>query len=257
MLVLELSKMDGATFFANLNSKISKDDIKKYDEAIDLYVNKKIPVQHIIGYSYFYGYKMKVSDKVLIPRPETEELVNYVLQTYDEVFNGAKVDVVDIGTGSGAIAIALALEETNFTVKATDISNEALIIANENAKLNGAKVDFLEGDMLEPLIRHNYKFDVLVSNPPYIPDNEYVEDIVKNNEPSVALFGGSDGMKFYDVILKDAHKILNNKNIILFEHSHSKKEEMMALAKKYFPSGKSEVIKDMNGKDRFTIIINN
>lgn len=257
LLVLELSQMDGATFFLNLHNEIPKEQEELFNKAIDKYIVDKIPVQHIIGYSYFYGYKMKVSDKVLIPRPETEELVSYVMQTYDMVFDGQDVDVVDIGTGSGAIAIALAKEESHFTVKASDISFEALEVAKENASLNEANVEFFQGDMLNPFIERGYKFDVLVSNPPYIPDDEYVEDIVKNNEPHVALFGGVDGMLFYDVILSNASKILKEKNIILFEHSHSKKNEMLALANKYFPNGKSEVIKDLNGKDRFTIIINN
>ena len=256
LLVLELSGMNGATFFANLNTDIPKELEERYNDAINKYINDKIPVQHIIGYSYFYGYKMKVSDKVLIPRPETEELVSYVMQTYDMVFDGLDVDVVDIGTGSGAIAIALAKEEPHFTVKASDISFEALEVAKENALLNEANVEFLQGDMLNPFIERGCKFDVLVSNPPYIPDDEYVEDIVKNNEPHVALFGGVDGMYFYDVILSNAKKILKEKNIILFEHSHSKKQEMLSLANKYFPNAKSEVIKDLNGKDRFTIIIN-
>ena len=257
LLVLELSQMDGATFFMNLNNEIPKEQEELFNKAIDKYLIDKIPVQHIIGYSYFYGYKMKVSDKVLIPRPETEELVSYVMQTYDMVFDSQDVDVVDIGTGSGAIAIALAKEEPHFSVKASDISFEALEVAKENASMNEANVEFFQGDMLTPFIEKGYKFDVLVSNPPYIPDDEYVEDIVKNNEPHVALFGGIDGMFFYDVILSNASKILKEKNIILFEHSHSKKNEMLALANKYFPNGKSEVIKDLNGKDRFTVIINN
>lgn len=256
ILVLELSKMDGATFFANLNSEIKEEDLAIYDKAISKYLDEKIPIQHILGYSYFYGYKLKVSNKVLIPRFETEELVSYVMQTYDDVFDGKKVDLVDVGTGSGAIAIALAKEEANFNVFATDISADALEVAKENATLNEARVEFLQGDMLEPLIERGLKFDVLVSNPPYIPDDEYVEDIVKNNEPSIALFGGSDGMHFYDIILKNAKKILKEKNIILFEHSYSKKKEMLELAKKYFPLADAEVIKDLNGKDRFTIIIN-
>ena len=224
--------MDGATFFAKLNEEIPDDLKNVYDDAINLYLNNHLPIQHIIGYTYFYGYKIKVNDKVLIPRPETEELVGYAMQTYDDVFDGQIVDLVDIGTGSGAIAIALAKEEPKFKVVATDISEE-------------------------PLIEKNLKFDILVSNPPYIPDDEYVDDIVKNNEPNIALFGGSDGMYFYDVILSKADKILKDKNIILFEHSYSKKKEMLALVKKYFPKGKVEVIKDLNGKDRFTIVVNN
>lgn len=227
-----------------------------FEKATSQYLENRIPVQHIIGYSYFYGYKMKVNSQVLIPRPETEELVSYVLQTYDQVFKDTKVDVVDIGTGSGAIAIALAKEEPHFSVVATDISYEALDVAKENAFCNEANVRFLEGDMVEPLIQQHLRFDILVSNPPYIPDNEYVEDIVKKNEPSVALFGGTDGMHFYEIILSQAHHILKKNNIILFEHSHSKKKEMLELANRYFPNGKAEVIKDLNGKDRFTIIIN-
>lgn len=256
LLVLELSNMDGATFFANLNKEIPDDLKETLDKAIDKYLIEKIPVQHIIGYSYFYGYKMKVSDQVLIPRPETEELVGYVLQSYDEVFDGKKVDVVDVGTGSGAIAIALCKEEPAFRVKATDISETALEVAKENAKQNDAQIEFLVGDMLEPLIANKYRFDILVSNPPYIPDDEYVEDIVKNNEPSVALFGGKDGMHFYEIILSDASKVLNPTNVIAFEHSYSKKNEMVELAKKYFPKSEITSIKDLNGKDRFTIIVN-
>ena len=201
LLVLELSQMDGATFFSKLNDQIPEEQKAVFDKAINLYLNEHLPVQHIIGYTYFYGYKMKVSDKVLIPRPETEELVSYVMQTYDDVFGSQVVKIVDVGTGSGAIAIALAKEEPKFEVVATDISSEALDVAKENAALNGVHIEFLEGNMLDPLIERGLKFDILVSNPPYIPDNEYVEDIVKNNEPNIALFGGLDGMHFYDVIL--------------------------------------------------------
>ena len=139
-------------------------------------------------------------------------------------------------------------------VSASDISPEAIEVAKENAKNNDAKVNFVVGDMLEPFIKSGEKFDILVSNPPYIPDTEFVEDIVKDNEPHLALFGGSDGMKFYDMILKDADKILNYPALIAFEHSYNKKEQMINLAKKYFSDSQVEVIKDMQGKDRMTFI---
>lgn len=256
LLVLELSGLDGAHFLMKLNEEIEEEIYIKLLKAVDEYIILKKPVQHIIGYSYFYGYKMIVNPDVLIPRPETEELVGYILSYYDEVFDGKKVDVVDVGTGSGAIAIALSKEEPNMRVKATDISDEALVVAKNNALNNNAQVEFYQGDMLAPLIENNFKFDILVSNPPYIPDNEYVEDIVKNNEPHVALFGGDNGMRFYDVILKDASKILNTPNIIAFEHSYNKKKEMHELINKYFPNSSYETIKDLSGKDRMTIIIN-
>lgn len=243
-------------FVAGLSDELPKELEEKMVKAIDEYLINNRPVQHIIGYSYFYGYKMIVSEDVLIPRPETEELVGYVLSKYDDVFFNKEVKVVDVGTGSGAIAIALAKEESNMKVSASDISSDAIKIANQNALNNDAKVEFLVGDMLEPFIQRNDKFDILVSNPPYIPDDEYVESIVLDNEPHIALFGGNDGMHFYDIILKNANKILNYPNIIAFEHSYSKRVEMEKLVKKYFPNGKLEQIQDLNGKDRFTIIIN-
>lgn len=256
LLVLELSGLDGANFFLKLTEELPVEEEKRFLTAIDKYLIDGIPVQHILGYSYFYGYRMIVNKEVLIPRPETEELVGYVLQKYDDVFDGQKVDVVDVGTGSGAVAVALVKEEPNMSVYATDISETALEVAVQNAKNNDANVTFYLGDMLQPLIERNLKFDILVSNPPYIPEDEYVESIVKDNEPHVALFGGVDGMYFYDIILSNASKILKDINIIAFEHSYNKGEQMINLAKKYFPNGHVELIKDLNGKDRFTIIVN-
>ena len=137
-------------------------------------------------------------------------------------------------------------------VIASDISKEALEVAKYNNDNLGAKVKFLQGDMLEPL--KGYKFDIFVSNPPYIPNDELVDPLVKDNEPNIALFGGSDGMKFYDIILKGVKPLLKEKAIIAFEHGYDKKEEMLALAKKYFPNSKAEVLKDLEGKDRMTFI---
>lgn len=256
LLILELSGFNGALFVSKLHDEIEEKEIGRLTKEIDKYVIDKLPVQHIIGYSYFYGYKIKVNKEVLIPRPETEELVSYVLSYYDEVFGGQSVDVVDVGTGSGAIAIALSKEEPNMKVKATDISKTAIEVASENARMNNTSVDFMIGNMLEPLIERSLKFDIIVSNPPYIPEDEYVEDIVKNNEPHIALFGGVDGMKFYDIILSNAYKVLKEKSIIAFEHEYKSKEKMIKLAKKYFPNGEVISIKDLSNKDRMTLIIN-
>ena len=256
LLLLELSGKSGAEFVAMLHDELDPSEEERLTKEIDKYIVDGIPVQHIIGHTYFYGYKMKVNKEVLIPRPETEELVGYVLSYYDDVFEGASVEVVDVGTGSGAIAIALSKEEANMKVSATDISSSAIEVASENARINDAFVNFMVGDMLEPLIERNMKFDILVSNPPYIPDSEYVEDIVINNEPHVALFGGSDGMKFYDIILSNAHKVLKTPNILAFEHGYRSKEKMIELAKKYFPNSEVISIKDLSDKDRMTVVIN-
>lgn len=256
LLILELSGLSGANFLLSLKEEIDNEKLEIMKKCLDMYIIEGKPVQHILGYSYFFGYKMKVNKDVLIPRPETEELVGYVLSTYDDVFKGKKVEVVDVGTGSGAIAIALAKEEQNMILSGTDISDDALKVAQENAKNNNAQITFYQGDMLKPLIERKLKFDILVSNPPYIPNHEYVDDIVINNEPHVALFGGELGMDFYEQILSSANEILNKPNFIAFEHSYNKKKEMHELIKKYYPNSKYETIKDLSGKDRITIIIN-
>lgn len=256
LLVLELSGFDGAKFVANLQEELPHEQEVIFLKAIDKYLLEGIPVQHILGYTYFFGYKMLVNSEVLIPRQETEELVGYVLEKYDELFSGEKVNVVDVGTGSGALAIALKKEEPLMTMFATDISSSALEVAKENAFINEVDITFIQGDMLEPLIARDLKFDIIVSNPPYIPNHEEVQKIVIDNEPHVALFGGEDGMDFYRIILSNAKRILNKKSMIAFEHSYNKGELMHQLALEYFPNGEITLIKDMSGKDRMTIIVN-
>ena len=253
ILLLHFSKMDGAKLYANMDLEVSEDILKSFNEAINLYFYKNIPVQHITGIQEFYGYEFNVDNTVLIPRPETEELVENIILTYDE-FMSHEVDVVDIGCGSGCIGITLKLEEPRMNVTLTDISHEAVLKASENAKKLGAEVSFLEGDMLKPL--EGRKFDILVSNPPYIPTNEEIQDLVKDNEPWVALFGGEDGLKFYRIILSQAKQYLKGRNIIAFEHGFDKNKEIKELALKYFPNAEIRQIKDIFGKDRMTIVIN-
>ena len=254
LLMLELSGMNGANFLASFKDEINEELMEKYDKAIDQYIINNYPVQYILGYSYFYGYKMKVDERVLIPRRETEELVAYVLSMYDEMFEGRDVNICDIGTGSGNIIIALKAEEPHFNAYASDISEEALIVARENAVNNNVDVKFMCGNMVDPLKDLGVKFDIVVSNPPYIPEDEFVEDIVKDNEPNIALFGGADGMFFYEEIFKNIKDLLKEKAFLAFEHSFSKKQAMIDLAKKYFKDAEIISIKDMQDKDRFTIV---
>src|SRR5699024_7978292 len=152
------------------------------------------------------------------PRYETEELVENILYHIDDYFDGDQpLDLVDVGTGSGAIAISLEREESRLRVYATDISEEALEVARENAQRLGAEVTFMQGDMLAPLIEKGLKFDIFVSNPPYIPVNQEIEHVVKDNEPHVALFGGQDGLYFYRQIFQSASKVLKDRAILAFE----------------------------------------
>lgn len=256
LLLMHYLKKESYALIMNMNEEVSLEGELLFKDGVNKYIYDNIPVQHLIGYEYFYGYKFVVGKDVLIPRSETEELVSYVLAAYDEYFNKQVVDVVDVGTGSGAIAITLALEENKMNIDATDISEAALEQAKLNALNLEANVSFYYGDMLAPLIKMNKKYDILVSNPPYIPDAEFVESLVKDNEPHVALFGGNDGMFFYEEILTKAKQVLKPKSIIAFEHGWNQKDKMEALINKYFPNSKFEIIKDMNGLDRITIIYN-
>ena len=252
LLIEHILDVNPSKLFLMMDDEISDEVINKFDLMFSDYLYKNKPIQHIIGYSTFYGYDFIVNENVLIPRRETEELVENILYLYDDHFKGQKVDVCDLATGSGNIAIALALEESNMNVTATDISESALEVARLNNKKLGANVNFIQGDMLMPI--KGMKFDIFISNPPYIPNDELVDPLVKDNEPNIALFGGSDGMKFYDIILRGVKDNLKEKAIIAFEHGFDKKEEMIGLANKYFPNSKVEVKKDLEGKDRMTFI---
>ncbi len=252
LLLERILNIDSSKLFLIMNDEIKEDEINKFNSLFDRYLFNNEPIQYLVGKSTFYGYDFKVNENVLIPRFETEELVENVLYRYDKYFKGKKVDVCDLATGSGCIAITLSLEESNMNVTASDISKEALEVAEFNNKNLGANVKFLCGDMLKPF--EGMKFDIFVSNPPYIPDTELVDSLVKDNEPNIALFGGSDGLKFYRIILSGLKPLLKEKVLIAFEHGFDKKEEMIALSKTYFPDAKVEVLKDLEGKDRMTFI---
>ena len=219
----------------------------------ELVLNK--PLNYVLGYSYFYGYKMFVNKDVLIPRFETEELVGLILAKIDsECINKDNLVLADVGTGSGAIAIALKKEEPSLDVYASDISKEALEVAKKNAIYNKANINFLEGSMLDPLIEKELKLDILVSNPPYIKNDEILDNSVKDYEPHVALFGGDDGLKFYRLIFKDANKVMKKDGMLFFEMGYDQKDNLVSLAKEYFKDAYIEVFKDINKKDRMLFI---
>lgn len=253
VLLMHYSAMEPSQFYLAQGDDVSPDVQRNYLTAIEMHCVKHVPIQHIMGYDYFFGHKFTVNEDVLIPRFETEELVENILLTYDTLFEGKEVDVLDLGTGSGCIGVTLALEESAMKVSASDISDKALAVAKKNARDLGANVTFYQGDLFEPL--KGKSFDILVSNPPYIPAEEYVEPLVKDHEPHVALFGGMDGMAFYRRILTEAKAFLKPTHFIAFEHAHDKGEAMLALAKEHFPHSECKVLKDMQGKDRMTFII--
>ena len=202
------------------------------------------PVQYIVGDVDFYGYTFKVDTRVLIPRFEAEGLVEIAL-TY--LKDGDSI--IDLGTGSGCIAITLKKKLPNSSIDAVDISNDALDVAKDNAKLNNVDINFYLGDMLST----NKKYDCIISNPPYIAYDEEVMDIVKNNEPNNALYADNNGLYFYEEILKKANTYLNDKYYIFFEIGYNQGESIKEIALKYL-NCTVEIKKDLQGFDRYVII---
>lgn len=224
--------------------------LKKYykgniEDAIKRYEDGE-PVQYIVGDVDFYGNIIKVDKRVLIPRFETEGLVETALK----YLSNTNLDVVDLGTGSGCIPITLKKKLPNINMDAVDISDDALTLAKENAKLNNVDINFINGDMLKPL---NKKYDCIISNPPYIAYDEEVMDIVKNNEPNNALYADNDGLYFYEEILKNCKEYLKDKYYIFFEIGYSQGNRIKEIALKYLDCN-VEIKKDLQGFDRYVII---
>ena len=211
-------------------------------------LNNGEPVQYIVGNVSFYGNIIDVDKRVLIPRFETEELVETTVK-YIKKYNYKSI--VDIGTGSGCIAITLKKFFPEILVDAVDISKDALEVAKKNANKNNANINFYEGNLLEPLSK---KYDVIISNPPYIAYDEEIMDIVKNNEPHIALYASNNGLYYYEEILKNVYKYINNNGLIAFEIGYNQGEEIKKLASKYLNKYDFEIKKDMTGKDRMVFI---
>ncbi len=240
--------------YLHLDDEADSEVISTFEAGIKRLLNHE-PLNYVLGYCWFYGYKLMVDDNVLIPRYETEELIGNTLAMIDENFADYKeITLADIGTGSGAIAIALAKEEPKLRVYASDISEGAVNVAKKNAELNEVNIEFTVGNMLDPLIEKGVKLDILISNPPYIPSEEDLEVSVKDFEPHVALFGGTDGLKYYREIFENAHKLLNEHAMLGFEIGYNQKETLTALAKEYFKDAEVEALKDINGKNRMMFI---
>jgi len=223
----------------------------KLKEGIERLQNGE-PVQYIVGNVNFYGNEIKVNKNVLIPRFETEELVEYTISYIKKMFK-EKINIIDLGTGSGCIAITLK-KKINSNVSAIDISKEALEVARENAKKNKVEIDFIQNDMLDNI---SDKFDVIISNPPYISKNEEIQDIVRKNEPSLALYADNEGLYYYEKIIKQAKKNLKEKFIIAFEIGYMQGDKIKKIAEQNYPKAEVVLKKDLQGKDRFIFIINN
>ncbi|WP_028784120.1 peptide chain release factor N(5)-glutamine methyltransferase [Thalassobacillus devorans] len=226
---------------------------KKTAFVADIYKHTEtgIPVQHLIGEAEFYGRRFKVNGDVLIPRPETEELVEGVLRFIEKKgLNSEYLKVVDLGTGSGAIACTLSLELDHLDVYATDISSQALETTARNAHQLDAKVKFYQGDFLAPVAGE--AIDIIVSNPPYISLAELKElsDTVVRFDPHLALFADDEGLAAYQTIIRQIKSYHLRPMLIAFEIGHRQGEAVKAIIETELPGYHAEVRSDINGYPR-------
>ncbi|MCZ0703653.1 release factor glutamine methyltransferase [Natronobacillus azotifigens] len=220
---------------------------------VEEHVKTGIPVQHLIGKEEFYSREFFVNKDVLIPRPETEELVLTVLERVKSKARPLKL--IDIGTGSGIIAITCKLEDPTLTVTAADISSAALSVAKKNAENLEAEISFVQSDFLTEWLGSGETFDLIISNPPYIPwqDEATLSDTVKNFDPHLALFADDNGLYAYQQIIKQAKKVLSTCGLLAFEIGYQQGEQVKMLIKQTFPESTVEIRKDINGRDRIVL----
>lgn len=238
-----------AMLLANMQTPLTETQSAQFWAKMDELLTGK-PVQYVLGYESFYGRTFEVSEQVLIPRPETEELIVETLQRIAQTFGKQPLRVADIGTGSGAIAITLKCEAPQLDVTATDISEGALEVAKRNATNLQCAITFQQGDLAQPLQAE--KWDVIVSNPPYIAESEaeMMTNTVINYEPHTALFAQEDGLYCYRKLAEQLPKMMNDRGLIGVEIGYAQGPAVKRLFEEAFPEATVDIIQDINGKDR-------
>ena len=245
---------ESSQLFSNkLSEQLSKENEEKYFSLIEKHIKEDVPLSHLVGFEYFYDRKFKVTKDVLSPRMETEELIYKVVE-YVKITKKNNLRILDLCTGSGIIAITLKKELSQFSIDvvASDISKEALEVAKENAKTHTADIRFIQSDIFNNI---DDKFDIIVSNPPYIDrkDEVTMEDNVLKYDPHLALFAEEEGMYFYRNITEQANSYLNANGVIFFEIGYDQKDKIVRLAD--MNGYHAEVYKDINGRDRMAFLV--
>ena len=252
-LLVELCQEQGIDLYLKMDEAISTTLFNQFNEGVDDLLQDK-PLAHILGYEWFYGRKFFVNSNVLIPRPETEELVAHVLDRVEMLFDEPyELRVADVACGSGIIGCTLKAEMPSLHVTCTDISLQALEVAKKNAHALGVEVTFTSGDMLLPLMSEQW--DVLVCNPPYIEENEILEASVKDYEPHLALFGGPDGLDLVRHFLNQLPKVCAQKTLVAFEMGHQQRSSITREILERFPGVNVECERDLNGKERMLFFV--
>ena len=243
-----LKNLSFTDFVFALQQEVTKEEELFVEEIYQQLVTHK-PAQYIIGHADFYGMQLKVDERVLIPRPETEELVEIILDENHE----ENLSVLDIGTGSGAIALALAKARPDWSVTAADISQEALELASENAKNQNLQIFLKKSDCFTEI---SEKYDIIVSNPPYISreDESEVGLNVLYSEPHLALFADEDGLAIYRRIAEDAKDYLKDGGKIYLEIGYKQGQSVPELFRKHFPEKRVRTLKDQFGQDRMVVV---
>ncbi|MGZ9835637.1 peptide chain release factor N(5)-glutamine methyltransferase [Streptococcus sp. V940] len=243
-----LKNLSFTDFVFALQQEVTEEE-KQFVEEIFKKLAAHIPAQYIIGHAEFFGMQLKVDERVLIPRPETEELVELILTENPE----KNLNVLDIGTGSGAIALALAKNRPDWSVTAADISQDALELATENAKSQDLDLTFIRTDCFSEI---SSKYDIIVSNPPYISRADEVEVglNVLHSEPHLALFADEDGLAIYRRIAEDSKDYLNDGGKIYLEIGYKQGQNVPALFMENLPEKRVRTLKDQFGQDRMVVI---
>ena len=243
-----LKHWDLTQFVLHLRQEVSEEDEKLLSNIFHQLKAHK-PAQYILGFEDFHGLRFQVDERVLIPRPETEELVELILAENPKT----ELKVLDIGTGSGAIAVSLKESCPLWQVTASDLSVDALELARENAKLNRVDISFIQSDVFENI---SGSFDIIVSNPPYISENDKDEVglNVLASEPKMALFADEDGLAIYRQIIEGAAKHLSPQGKLYFEIGYKQGSDLKKLLSLHFPDKCVRVLKDQFGQDRMVVM---
>ena len=243
-----LKNLSFTDFIFALQQEVTEED-KHFVKEIYTKLVAHIPAQYIIGHAEFFGMQLKVDERVLIPRLETEELVELILAENPD----GHLKVLDIGTGSGAIALALAKNRADWTITAADISQDALDLASENAERLDLEISFIKSDCLSEI---SSKYDIIVSNPPYISRADEVEVglNVLHSEPHLALFADEDGLAIYRRIAEDSKDYLNDGGKIYLEIGYKQGQSVPALFMENIPEKRVRTLKDQFGQDRMVVI---
>lgn len=252
ILIAELLNCNPLELLNHLEEEVSQGKVNLLKKEIKALEENK-PLQYVIGHVNFYGHEFDIDNRVLIPRFETEELVENTVRYINKFFTNP-VDIIDLGCGSGVIGLTLEKKVSTNSVDLVDISPEALEVTHKNCVKLNSKANIIQSDMFTNIVK---KYDIIISNPPYIKTTEEIEEIVKNNEPHLALYAGADGLDCYKKILEQASIHMKDKSLIAFEIGMTQAKDITKLAYQYLENITIEVKKDLSGKDRMLFIFKN